>query len=196
MNNFLKMQRNLVKYAESEGGAGNNPEEETNSTQQEETISKAQFDKLASEYAKFKRDVKEKERANMTEQQLKEAKAQDTLNELNALKKENAKSKAIGKLNKLQCEGNIIEELASALVDGDVDKAVEGIVGLVTNSTSEINKKLQTALLGSTPRPSTGDNSAKTTTVEDFRKMTIDERINLKATNPDLFATLSNQSKK
>lgn len=162
---------------------------------QEETISKAMYDKLASEYAKYKRDTKAKERANMNEQELKDAEAEDTRKELEALRKETTKSKAISKLSKIQGNEEAIESIAQGLVEGDIEGTVESILKLVEGATSEANKQLETMKLEATQRPNVGDNSQnQPTTIEEYKKMTIDERIRLKASNPELYETLSKQN--
>lgn len=162
---------------------------------QEEQISKALYDKLASEYAKYKKDMKAKERANMTAQELKNAEAEDFRKELETLKKENAKSKAISKLNKIQGNDETIESIAQALVDNDMESVINNVLKLVESATSEANKRVETMQLESTRRPNIGDNSSPTQiTVKEFKQMTIDERIKLKVENPELYATLSNQN--
>lgn len=170
---------------------GNEPME--THTEQEEMIAKAQYDKLAGDFAKYKRDIKAKERARMTEDERKNAEAEDTRKELEELKKETSKSKAISKLVKTGAGDELVEELAQSLVDGDLETTVETIIKLVNSVTSEKSKELETLKLESTRRPDTGDNGAKAQTVEDFKKMSIDERIQLKINNPDLFAILSKQ---
>lgn len=161
---------------------------------QEEQISKALYDKLASEYAKYKKDMKAKERANMTAQELKDAEAEDVRKELETLKKENAKSKAISKLNKIQGNDETIENIAQALVDNDIEIVIDNVLKLVESATSEANKRVETMQLETTRRPSIGDNSSSNQiTPKTFKEMTIDERIKLKINNPELYATLSKQ---
>ena len=131
----------------------------------------------------------------MTAQELKDAEAEDFRKELETLKKENAKSKAISKLNKIQGNDETIESIAQALVDNDMESVINNVLKLVESATSEANKRVETMQLESTRRPNIGDNSSPTQiTVKEFKQMTIDERIKLKVENPELYATLSNQN--
>lgn len=175
----------------TEGGTNNsisNPQ-----PTEEKTISKAEYDKLASELAKFKREAKAKEREKMSEEERQRAEYEDNKKELEALRKENSKSKAISKLSKTKASDELVEGLAEALVSNDTETIVESIVKLVESVTSATSKELETVKLGATPRPQQGDNTTtKVPSVEDYKKMTIDERIQLKISNPQLYAVLTN----
>ena len=115
----------------TEGGTNNqNPNPQTTEVE-EKTISKAEYDKLASELAKFKREAKAKEREKMSEEERQRAEYEDNKKELEALRKENSKSKAISKLSKTKASDELVEGLAEALVSNDTETIVESIVKLV-----------------------------------------------------------------
>jgi hypothetical protein len=129
----------------------------------------------------------------MSEEERQRAEYEDNKKELEALRKENSKSKAISKLSKTKASDELVEGLAEALVSNDTETIVESIVKLVESVTSATSKELETVKLGATPRPQQGDNTTtKVPSVEDYKKMTIDERIQLKISNPQLYAVLSN----
>lgn len=179
--------------APTQGEPKPNPNPQPTTEVEEKTISKAEYDKLASELAKFKREAKAKEREKMSEKERERAEFEDAKKELEALRKENSKSKAISKLSKTKASDELVEGLAEALVSNDMETVVDSIVKLVESVTSESNKELETVKLGATPRPQQGDNTTtKVPSVEDYKKMTIDERIQLKISNPQLYAVLSN----
>lgn len=179
--------------APTQGEPNPNPNPQPTTEVEEKTISKAEYDKLASELAKFKREAKAKEREKMSEEERERAEFEDAKKELEALRKENSKSKAISKLSKTKASDELVEGLAEALVSNDMETVVDSIVKLVESVTSESNKELETVKLGATPRPQQGDNTTtQVPSVEDYKKMTIDERIQLKISNPQLYAVLSN----
>ena len=123
--------------APTQGEPKPNPSPQPTTEVEEKTISKAEYDKLASELAKFKREAKAKEREKMSEKERERAEFEDAKKELEALRKENSKSKAISKLSKTKASDELVEGLAEALVSNDMETVVDSIVKLVESVTSE-----------------------------------------------------------
>lgn len=178
MNKLIKL--NLQLFAEPSGeGDGGDP------TPPEETVSKAMYDSLASKYAQAKKDLKAKQTDE--EQALEAQRLKDE--ELEELRAEKKKSTIINGLLKQGIADEDSSSIASAILDGDVDKITKTITNMHKNATADLQKQIDELKVTGIETPN-GSTQTKGKTVEDYSKMTLDERIALKNSNPDLFKTL------
>jgi hypothetical protein len=179
MNRFIKL--NLQLFAEpGDGGAGGD-----DPTTTPETVSKAMYDKLATQYAEAKKQLKAKQTDD--EKALEEQRSKDE--ELEELRAEKKRSTIINGLLKQGIQDEDTTKIAEAILSGDVDKITSTIANMYKNSTTDLQKQIDELKVTGIDTPS-GSTQAKEKTVEDYSKMTLDERIELKNSNPDLFKTL------
>lgn len=164
------------------------------SQKEKKVVDKTLYDDLAKEHSSLKKRLRALEKERMTEEERLKADADDKDKEIEGLRNEVNRTKAISKLQKSGADNEIIKKLADSLIKGDFDSIVDCITDIIGNVSSGKDKIIETLRLGNTERPGMGDNSQqKDVTVEDFKKMTIDERIKLKINNPDLYEKLSKQ---
>lgn len=179
MNKLIKLNLQLFAEPDDGGNPSNNP------TPPEETVSKAMYDKLATQYAEVKKQLKAKQTDD--EKALEEQRLKDE--ELEELRAEKKKSTIINGLLKQGIEDEDSTKIATAVLSGDVDEITKAITNMHKNSTTDLQKQINELKVTGIDTPS-GSTQAKEKTVEDYSKMTLDERIELKNSNPDLFKTL------
>ena len=85
------------------------------------------------------------------------------------------------------------EKIAEAIITSDPMKIAESITKAYASSTKALNDELSQLKLASMDKPGEGNNSGdgKSVTKEEFKKMNIDELIELKIKNPELYKELS-----
>lgn len=183
MNKLIKL--NLQLFAEPDDGEGsvNNP------TPTEETVSKAMYDKLATQYAEAKKQLKTKQTDD--ERVLEEQRLKDE--ELEELRAEKKKSTIINGLLKQGITDEDSTKIATAVLSGDVDKITKAITNMHKNSTTDLQKQIDELKVTGIETPG-GSTQTKDITVDDYLKMTIDERIELKNSNQELFEKLRKQA--
>lgn len=122
---------------------------------QKNMVSKAQFDKVSSELAAVKKQL----RGKMSEEEQKELDRQNEREEmekeLNALRRE--KTHASHKANYLSLgyDDQLADEAATAMVDGDMDT----VFAIMKKQSINAEKALRTKILKETPVPPAGDDS-------------------------------------
>jgi hypothetical protein len=128
-------------------------------------ISKSNFDKVASELAEAKRQLK----AKLTEEEQKEAarlEAEKAIkDELDALRKENAITKNKADFLGLGYDDALATETAKALADGDMKKVFENQKKHIEN----VKKAERAAALASDPKPPAGSGKSETP-IEQLKK--------------------------
>lgn len=142
-----------------------------------ELISKAN-----SEAAKYKKELN----AHLTEEEKKKAQQEEEVNamreELATLKRGNAIASSKASLISLGYDEELAQEQASAMVDNDIAKVME----IQRKFIAEHDKKIAAQGAASMGRPNSGNPSAGKT----FSGMTLDERMRLKADDPQAYETL------
>lgn len=135
----------------------------------EKTIAKSQFDKLASELAAAKKQL----RAKMSEDEQKELDRQqeqeNMKQELEALRKEKTLSSHKASLLSLGYDEQLASDTADALVEGDMDAVFANMKKYGAN----VEKALRAKILKETPVPPTGNNAEvkdKDPFIETFKK--------------------------
>lgn len=148
-------------------------------------ISKDQFDKLASELAAKKKELREK----MTEEEatkLKEQEERENLQkELDALRKESVISKNKAKLIALGYAEELADDTAEAMANGELDK----VFANQKKHLEAFGKQVRAEVLKDTPKP-TGDGENKTITLTEFRKMSPSDRLKYSQEHPTEYKEL------
>lgn len=177
---------NLQMFADPEDGNGNGNQEP-----QEEMVSKKLFDKQASEIASLKKQLKAKQTDD--EAALEAQKEKDK--ELDELRMYKQKTSIKSGLTAKGISDKEAETIADAILSGEADAIAKAIGENFEASQSALQKEIDTLKLSGIEKPG-GSSDSKETTVEDFAKMDIDQRIELKNSNPELFKILNEQHKK
>ena len=100
---------------------------------------------------------------------------------VNALTEKSIKNSLIEELDKDSAKGKSIEDIFNGLITGEDGKQMENI--LADDGESGKKAHFTTAFSGS--------GTGGTLTKDDFKKMSLDERIKLKTKDPELYKTLS-----
>ena len=133
-----------------------------------------------SEAADYKKQLREK----MTEDEIKakeDAEQRAELqNKYEALLKESTISKNKARLLGLGYDEGLATEVAEAMVEGDTDK----VFTLQKKHLDSVEKKIREDVLKKTPKPK-GGNGDDTITIEQFRKMTAQERYDFSVKHPE-----------
>lgn len=155
--------------------------------EEEKTVSKKQYDKLASELAELKRQNK----AKMSEEEQKEAEFRELQEKYQTTQKELQKNKVVNGLVSEFGEDNA-EKIAEAVVNGEVDKVTKLLSNFAKTTREAHEKALEEVKLQSTQTPNEqGDTGSKPLTKEDYAKMNLDERNTLFKENPAVFKQIS-----
>lgn len=129
------------------------PPEVKPETPAEKTISKSAYDKLASEMAEAKRQLK----AKMTEDEVRAAEQAEREAELTALKRENALGKHERELISADFAPDRAAKIAAAICDGDTQTITKEIKAYA----ADLKKKYDIAALAGTPKPPAGEPETK-----------------------------------
>lgn len=144
-------------------------------------VSKAQFDKTASELADAKKQVK----AKMTEDEAQRAKEaeekQQIIDELNALKKQSAISGYVNSYLAMGYDEKLAKDTAEALFNGNMDKVFENQQAY--NAAKE--KSLRAEIMKATPGPNGagGGGEAKKANVELAAQLGKEKNASLQSSN-------------
>lgn len=148
-------------------------------------VSKAVFDKKASEAADLSKQLK----AKMTQDELAKAQADADLAamkaELEELRTEKVINENTAKFLELGYDTKLAQATAKAMVDGEMDVVFKNHGKFLV----EREKSLRAEILKDTPKPPAGEGS-KAITREDFSKMSLDEKAKFARENPDKFKEL------
>ena len=130
------------------------PKEQPSSPDPKSYISKQLYDKLASEFASVKKELK----SRMTDDEQKELERQTRFNEmeteLNELRREKLLASHKASFLALGMDEKMAEAAAVAKADGDS----EAEFGFMKQLYAQMEKNLKAQLLKDTPRPPAGDN--------------------------------------
>lgn len=150
-------------------------------------VEKKALDKALKEKAELQRQLNAKK---TEEERAKDEQAQKEkeLEELRKFQKESILQKGLLAEN---VNPSDVAKISDAVLSGEVDKIATAISEAVKNAKEEAKKEVMRDALNETPLPQGNTNSTETTAM-DFKKMTLDERIELKNTNPDLYKKLKN----
>lgn len=181
---------NLQLFSD-DGSAGGNGDEGGNGDNGGEnpiipTVPKSQYDKLASQFSDLKKQVKAKE----TEDEKKareQAEKDQEINELQQFKNKSILEKGL-LTNGIDTES--VELISEAVLSGDMESISKVFGEVYSKGVKELQKEIDALKLTQIDQPN-GSTQNKQITVEDYKKMTLDERIALKNSNPELFNELN-----
>ena len=150
-------------------------------------ISKEHFDRVASEAANYKKQL----RANMTEAEQKAAaeaeKYAEIVAERDKLKAEKAIAENAKGLVAIGYDDALATEVATALHNGDSVTVIKAMGKFV-----ETQKKAVLAdAVKDTPTPPVGNEGGKTLTKAEFSKMSLDEQMEVYKNTPDVYNELT-----
>ena len=148
-------------------------------------VSKATFDKKASEAA----DLSKQLRAKMTEDELAKVQAEESMAAIQAELSQLRAEKAIGqhatKFLELGYDAKLAQATAQAMFDGEMDVVFKNHAKFL----AEREKTLRAEILKDTPTPPAGDGT-KAVTREDLSKMSLSEKAKFAKENPEKFKEL------
>lgn len=151
----------------------------------EPMVSKAVFDKTASELAKIKKEQREKltaDEAAEAERAERDAALQE---ELNALRREKTLSTHKASFLSLGYDEKLAAQAAEAMTDG----RVADVFAAIGQNLETVKKNAQTAALDSTARPPAGEGLGAMT-LDALRKLSPAERLRFAQENPEQYKTL------
>ena len=152
----------------------------------EPTVPKAQFDALATEIAKLKKEARE--RLTDDEKRAAEAKEKDDL--IISLQKQVKMSSIKGGLATAGLDEKSIDAITTAYVEGNDADFIKNIGSVIKAIKDAHAKEIENIKLDLTPRPGEGTNGGvedKTVTREEFNKMSYAEQYEFKQKNPELY---------
>lgn len=173
---------NLQLFSEP---GGNDEGGEDNHDQEVPMIEKSVFDKLSSDYAALKKTLKERE-TDDEKFAREQAEKDDRIAELERNQNKSILEKGFMKSGITDKDA---EKISEAILSGDMNKISTEISRVFTDSTTNLQKEIDALKLTQIDKPG-GSNEDKQVTLEEYSKMTIDEKIALKNSDPDLFKEL------
>lgn len=132
------------------------------------TVSKAMYDKLASEHAKVKKELRAKQTASEQEESERAEREEATRLELEQLRKEKRLSSYKASYLSQGYDEQLAEEAAAAMVDDDTD----ALFAVMRKQTVNAEKALRAKIMKETPVPPAGDDP----TEEQKKKKQMEER--------------------
>lgn len=149
-------------------------------------VSKATFDKTATEAASYKKQLREKQ----TEEEAKAAKEAEERAALEARLKELESEKLVSTYTNsylaMGYDEKTAKATAEALVKGDMNTVFANQKARI----DVLKKDLETEKLKNTPAPAGGGQGNAVKTIEDFRKMSDKERFEFSQNNPNEYKEL------
>lgn len=149
---------------------------------------KKSFDKASSEVANYKKMYNEK----LTDEEKQKQELEEKMQELEMLKNDKKKASIVNGLLSNGLSNDTASKIAESVLGGDV----ESIASALKDSYSEITKSLQDQIdelkRNSFNEPSGGGVGGEEQP-KSLKDLTLDERIKLKQSNPELYQQLKNQ---
>lgn len=172
---------NIQLFAEDVGGSGTGDDDP-----QEKTVSKELFDKQAKDIADLKRQLK----AKQTEEELAQEEQREKDEELENLRDFKRRSTLENTLLSNGIAKDKVNKIADAILKGDMSEIGTAIATMYVEGVESYKNQIEEYQLSQIEQPQGGSNGSKEVTLEDYKKMNIDERIALKNSNPELFEKL------
>lgn len=148
-------------------------------------VKKDVFDRVASELAEKKRQLRERlSEDEVVKQQEKEAREQLQA-AYDALLRESTVSKYKAELLGVGCDENTSAAIAGALVDGDMDNVFANL----KKHCNALDKKIRAEVLKDTPKPAP-DGASNAITLDEFRKLPAADRYDFYVKNPEEYNRL------
>lgn len=150
----------------------------------EKVVSKAVFDKTASELADYKR----KYNATLDETEKARIEKEEKEAELAELKKENSKMKLLTSLAVIGLDEKLTSKIADSAIEGDYESLASAIKKATEAKTSALQAKIDELELEATQRPAQNSATGETEPKIDYAKMSVSELQALYEKSPELFA--------
>ena len=141
--------------------------------------------KSNSEAADYKKQLRDKMSAEEQKAKDDADKFNDLQSKYDALLRESDISKNKARLLALGYDDALATEVAEAMVEGDTDK----VFAAQKKHLDSVGKKIREEVLKDTPKP-TGGSGSNTVTIENFRKMSPQERYEFSKSHPDEYKEL------
>ena len=186
MSKGLKFPLDIQYFAEGDPKPPEIKEPETPEPETK-TVSKVQFDKAASELAETKKKLKALEEKHLTEEERRQLENQEKEAEIEMLKAEIAKEKVLATLTAKGIDPKKAQEIADK--GTSVEVALE-IASLFAETSETHKREIEQAKLDNMTKPN-GGGEDKPATKTDFRKMSLDERAELKRSDRVLYDQIS-----
>lgn len=142
-------------------------------------ISKEQFDKVASELAAKKKELRDKMTDDEAAKQREQEERENMQKELDALRKESTVSKNKAKLVALGYTEELADDTASAMAEGNLDK----VFANQKKHLEVFGKHIRAEVLKDTPKP-TPDGDGNTMTLKELRQMSPADRLKYSQEHP------------
>lgn len=185
MKKFKKFPLEIQFFAEDD----HDKDDEVNKGDEEEkTISKKKYDKLASELAVLKKELRNKN----TDEENARLDAEAKEEKIKELEKEVTKNKVAASLSKSGFDEKEIDEIVEAITENDTDALIVAVASSRKNVVDKLQKEIDTLKLSNVDTPN-GGSVGKNGDYKDYKNMTIDEKIALKNSNPEMFKQLRNK---
>lgn len=180
-----RLENQLFGDGDGNGDGSGNVDPNQSDPQTEPTVSKALYDKAASELAALKkqnRELMNAEQRAKADQEEKDQKLQELMN---------FKNKSIIKNNLLTTgmEEKYVNEISDVLVTGDMDKIAEVISKSIKETLKAKDKEIQKLQLENTKRPSSAGNNNNDNgeiTIDSLKGKTLDEIQKIVNEHPEL----------
>ena len=160
---------------------------EVKPTESEQTISKTRFDKLATDHANLKKQL----RAGMSDAERLQAERDELAEQLRIANLDKQKESLSFSLTAKGLTEEDAKKHAELLIDGDYSTAINGIIGAKDARITELQKEVDKLRLQTVTKPSGATSEEGVITKEKYRSMTIDQKIALKHSDPALYEQLA-----
>lgn len=148
-------------------------------------VNKELFDKVASELAAKKKELRNKLTDDEAAKQREQEERESMQKELDALRRESVISKNKAKLIALGYEEVLADETAEAMADGKIEK----VFANQKKHLEAFEKRIRAEALKNTPKP-TPDGDGKTMTLKTLREMSPADRLKFSQEHPDEYKEL------
>lgn len=149
-------------------------------------VSKANFDKASSEAANYKKQLREK----LSEEEAKAAKDKEEHEALLARVEELEKEKAVNNYVTSYLAMGYDEKLAKSSAEAIVKGDMATVFANQKTHSENREKALRAEILKETPPPAAGNKGGNVMTLEEFRKLSPQERYDFSQKNPEEYKTL------
>ena len=192
LNHKFRFPLDIQHFAEGgddgggDGGDGGDGGNGAGNSNQEETVSKVLFDKKMSELSNLNKQIK----AMQTDEQRAKAEKEETEKTIKELSDFKTKSTIENGLLKVSVSEKEAGDIANAIIEGDFEN-VSIAFGKALQALEKTKNDEIAALKLQIDEPNGASSAEHTVTAEEYKKMDLDARIDLKIKDPELYKQLS-----
>lgn len=136
---------------------------------------------------KYNKDLKAKYQAKLTDEEKQRAEIAERETYYKSLERELSVSKIKSSLSGRVSDTKILDEISSKFADGNTLDALDILNKFENERESNLRKSIEQELLAKNPTPPPQNDNNGEVTKEQFNKMTVAERMELKNKNPELY---------